>query len=274
MKVLHPLVGYLGAMIVGLAVTAAPAMAHPIHVEFLLSQEPLTPALFLAGVGIAFFVGAGHALTPGHGKTMVAAYLVGTQGTPQQAILLGVVTTLTHTIGVFALGVIALIASRYVVPEDLYPILSLVSGITIFGVGCQLISRRIKSSLHHDHAHSHHHDHSYHETYFHDHKDREPVSIRSLVSLGVAGGLVPCPSALVLLLSAIALHQTVYGMVLVSAFSCGLASVLIVLGILTIYAHHWLERFPSGQTLQRYLPIASAVTITLVGVVLSANAML
>jgi hypothetical protein len=84
MKVLHPLAGYLGAMVVGLAVTAAPAMAHPIHVEFLLSQEPLTPALWLAGMGIAFFVGAGHALTPGHGKTMVAAYLVGTQGTPQR----------------------------------------------------------------------------------------------------------------------------------------------------------------------------------------------
>jgi nickel/cobalt exporter len=170
--------------------------------------------------------------------------------------------------------VIALIASRYVVPEDLYPILSLVSGITIFSVGCQLISRRIRSSLHHEHNHVHHHDHFHHETHSHDRKACEPVSLRSLISLGVAGGLVPCPSALVLLLSAIALHQTVYGMVLVSAFSCGLASVLIGLGILTIYAHHWLDRFPSGQTLQQYLPIASAVTITLVGVVLSANAIL
>jgi nickel/cobalt exporter len=267
MKRLHQFAGYLTVMLFGFALTASPAIAHPLHLEFLLTQ-PLTPALFLAGLGLAFCIGAGHALTPGHGKTMVAAYLVGTQGTPQQAVLLGVVTTLTHTIGVFALGIVALVASRYVVPEDLYPVLSLVSGITIVGVGSQLILDRLQSSSSH-HSHDHHHEHHHHKS----------VATSSLISLGIAGGLVPCPSALVLLLSAIALHQTVYGIVLVSAFSLGLASVLIALGIAAIYAHHWFEQFSfeqfsTGQLLQKYLPIASAIAITLVGVVLSTNALL
>lgn len=262
MKRLHQFAGYLTVMLFGFALTALPAMAHPLHLEFLLTQEPLTPALFLAGLGLAFCIGAGHALTPGHGKTMVAAYLVGTQGTPQQAVLLGVVTTLTHTIGVFALGIVALVASRYVVPEDLYPVLSLVSGITIVGVGSQLILDRLQSSFHHSHDHHHEHHHP------------KSVATSSLISLGIAGGLVPCPSALVLLLSAIALHQTAYGIVLVSVFSLGLASVLIALGITAIYAHHWFEQFSMGQMLQKYLPIASAIAITLVGVVLSANALL
>lgn len=263
MKRLHHFAGYLTVMLLGFALTASPAMAHPLHLEFLLTQEPLTPALFLAGLGIAFCIGAGHALTPGHGKTMVAAYLVGTQGTPQQAILLGVVITLTHTVGVFALGIVALLASRYVVPEDLYPILSLVSGITIVGVGSQLILNRIQSSPS-NHYHDHHHDHHHYKS----------VASSSLISLGIAGGLVPCPSALVLLLSAIALHQAVYGIVLVSAFSLGLASVLIALGIAAIYAHHWFEQFSTGQMIQTYLPLASAIAITLVGVALSANALL
>lgn len=259
-----------------------PAIAHPGHGGVslqALAQRSLTPTMMLTGLGIAFLFGAGHALTPGHGKTMVAAYLVGSRGTPKHALLLGFVTTITHTFAVFALGLLALFASRYVLPEQLYPVLSLISGMTVCGVGLWLLEERLGKLSANDHAHEHDHDqhpHHHHQKadkhQHHHHLPEEAVTLQSLIALGVAGGIVPCPSALVLLLSAIALHREVYGMLLLSAFSLGLASVLVAIGLVFVYACQWLDHLPSGGILLRHLPVVSAAAIILTGLVLTAGA--
>lgn len=239
-------------------------VAHIGHGNFLtqnLARITLSPTLMLSGIGIALIAGAGHALSPGHGKTMVAAYLVGSRGTPQEAILLGLVTTLTHTISVFALGILALLLSKYMLPEQLYPFLSLLSGLMVCGVGFWLLDRYLSPAPKH-----HHH--------IHNNPSDPRVTLQSLLTLGIAGGLAPCPSALVLLLSAIALHQTAYGLLLVCAFSFGLAVVLVSIGLVVIYAHHWLKRFSWAQPFQHYLPILSALTVIAVGSLLMACAVI
>lgn len=303
-----------------LCVSGQPAIAHPGHGTFTqtLVHQTLTPQFRLLGLGIAFLFGMAHAMSPGHGKTMVAAYLVGTRGTPQQALLLGVITTLTHTLGIFLLGFAVLLAANYILPERFYPVLSGLSGLMVFGVGFWLLDQRLQalqatSAHRHDHAHAHSHAHSHVHSYTHGHPrghahlhthgqadDHPPhdshgagvadvatpaVTWRSLLALGIAGGMVPCPSALVLLLSAIALQQTAYGMVLVSVFSLGLAVVLIGLGLLVIYAHQWLDRVavPLGNqgpigphlgAIQRALPLASAIVVIVVGAGLTLSSVL
>jgi len=227
--------------------------AHLSHtssvVPNLLTSEP-TFSTILIGIAIAFGFGAVHALSPGHGKTLVSAYFIGSQGTPQQAVLLGLTITFTHTLSIFLLGVIALFASQYVVPEQSYPVLSFVSGLTIGIVGLNLLRKRLHS---HSHAHSHSHTHA-------------ATSLSSLVKLGIAGGLMPCPSALVMLLSAVALHQISYGLFLVGGFSLGLASVLVILGVVAIYARQWLERLPQTDQMLQKLSIVSAIAIMVIGV--------
>ncbi|MCP6758380.1 MAG: sulfite exporter TauE/SafE family protein [Fischerella sp. CENA71] len=257
---------YLWAILSGMFVllTAKPALAHIGHGEFLtktLIHQQLTPTLVITGFGIAFLFGAGHALSPGHGKTMVAAYLVGSQGTPQQAVLLGLVTTVTHTLGVFILGLVVLVTSQYILPETLYPILSLLSGLTVCGVGFWLLEQRLYA---HEHHHSHHHHHA----------PTKSVTVRSLITLGIAGGIVPCPSALVLLLSAIALHQAAYGVALISAFSLGLASVLVAIGLVVVYAHQWIDRLPNTTRFLQKLSILAAVAVIVTGTALTAIAVI
>ncbi|MDY7012006.1 MAG: sulfite exporter TauE/SafE family protein [Cyanobacteriota bacterium] len=250
---------------------AQPVFAHPGHgtpLETLIGHET-SPSLRLAGLGIAFAIGAGHAFSPGHGKTMVAAYLVGSRGTPQHALWLGLITTMTHTFGVFVLGLLALWMSPYISSEQLYPILSLFGGLIIFLLGLRLLQLRLKEK---GESHSHHpHPHRSHDGEPHSHHPHHAVELekeknwRSLLALGVAGGLVPCPSALVLLLSAIALQQTAYGMLLISSFSLGLASVLIAIGLATVYSRQWLEKMPKLQFLRHSLPLFSAAAIAWIG---------
>ncbi|MGF1934896.1 MAG: nickel/cobalt transporter [Nostoc sp. ChiQUE02] len=253
------------------------AVAHIGHGSFLmqnLAQMTLSPSLMFSGIGIALVAGAGHALSPGHGKTMVAAYLVGSRGTPGQAVVLGLVTTVTHTISVFALGILALLLSQYILPEQLYPFLSLLSGLMVCSVGFWLLDRYLNPTPeHHHHTHndSAHHHHTHNDRH---HSGNSQVTLQSLLTLGIAGGLVPCPSALVLLLSAIALHQTAYGLILVCAFSVGLAIVLVTIGLVIIYAHQWLKGFSWVQPFQQYTPIISAIAVIIVGSVLMACAVI
>jgi nickel/cobalt exporter len=261
---------------------SSPTLAHPGHDANLplpIAQH-LTPELMLTGLGVAFLVGSSHALSPGHGKTMVAAYLVGSRGTIRHAFLLGLITTLTHTFGVFSLGFLMLLASHYIVPEQLYPILSFMSGITVSSVGFWLLLNRLHASNHtHHHSHEHSHHHSGDHEHTHDHLPKDTITLRSLIALGMAGGIIPCPSALVLLFSAIALHQTTYGLLLVTAFSLGLATVLIAIGVLVVHAHHWLDRsvhrmrdrFPIGHYILRFVPLVSTIVVIIVGAVLSAS---
>ena len=214
--------------------------------------------LSLLLLAAAFGWGAVHALSPGHGKGMVAAYLVGTRGTPRHAVALGLTVTVTHTIGVFALGVVTLVLSAWIVPEDLYPWLNLAAGVLVVGVGAGVLRRRLR--LRHAHHHHHHHHHP-------------DISRRGLVAMGASAGLVPCPSALVVLLAAIAQHQVVLGLVLILAFSAGLAATLTALGLAVVHSGRLLGRLPLPGSAVAALPAASALLIVAVGSLLTLRAL-
>jgi ABC-type nickel/cobalt efflux system permease component RcnA len=203
----------------------------------------------------AFGWGAVHALSPGHGKAMVAAYLVGTRGTARHAAALGATVTVTHTAGVVLLGVVALTLSAFVLPEQLYPWLSLASGLLVLAVGAAVLRSRARKRRHaHHHHHHHHHEHD--------------LSARGIVAMGASAGLIPCPSALVVLLGAVAQHQLALGMVMIVAFSLGLAATLTVLGVLVVRA----SRLPLPGDVARVLPTLSALAIVGVGVLLTIQA--
>lgn len=287
----------------------------------LIELKELTPGVALLALLLAAGLGGLHALSPGHGKAVVGAYLVGSRGTPRHAAFLGLAVTVTHTSSVFALGLVTLFASRYVLPEKLFPALSLVSGAIVLVVGLSLFVRRLRAALggpahlhehshahDHEHAHGHEHGHSpdhehVHEpehahSHAHDHShtrdhthhqhpveeghvhmhggrahshlppgaDDAPVTWRSLLALGVSGGLLPCPSALVVMLSAIALGRVGFGLLLIVAFSLGLSAVLTGVGLLFVYAGRMMKNssIASGR-LARSLPVVSAFVITCVG---------
>lgn len=235
--------------------------------------------MLLLALLTAFGWGAMHALTPGHGKTIVAAYLVGSRGTTRHALFLGLTTTITHTAGVFVLGLLTLFASQSILPEQLYPWLGVISGVLVVAIGLSLFSGRLRTltrpdvhSHNHDHNHDHAHTHNHDHTHDHGHSyvppvaDDSPVTWRSLLALGVSGGLLPCPSALVVMLSAIALQRIGFGLLLIVVFSLGLASVLTAIGVLFVHAGRLFERIPMGGRLIQALPVASALFITIVGV--------
>jgi nickel/cobalt transporter (NicO) family protein len=204
----------------------------------------------------AFGWGALHALSPGHGKAMVAAYLIGTRGRARHAVALGATVTITHTIGVFALGVVTLALSQYVLPEDLYPWLNLAAGVMVVAIGAGVLRSRIRHvKHHHDHHHHHHHE----------------VTRRGLLGMGAAAGLIPCPSALVVLLAAVSQHEVGLGMLLIVAFSLGLAGTLTALGLAVVYARRLVPRLKLPR-LAAALPAASALLIVGVGCILTVNA--
>jgi nickel/cobalt exporter len=213
----------------------------------------------------AFGWGALHALSPGHGKSMVAAYLVGTRGTARHAAALGATVTIAHTAGVFALGLVTLALSQYVLPEDLYPWLTLVSGLLVVGVGAAVLRARLRSARWNAHAHSHHHE-------GHSHAHTHDISTKSLIAMGASAGLIPCPSALVVLLGALSQHQVALGLVLILAFSLGLAATITGIGVAVVYARTLLSRVDFTSRAAGALPALSALVIVVVGCVLTAQA--
>lgn len=259
------------------------------RVASLIAIERLTPTVVLIAILGAAFWGAAHALSPGHGKTVVAAYLVGARGTARHAAFLGLTVTVTHTAGVFALGVVTLYLSRYLLPEVLYPWLNVISGLLVVAIGLALARQRLRGQAHsaapgdrahrHDH-HDHTHDHSHlHAGGEHSHSHLPPgadgsgVTWRGLLALGVSGGLIPCPSALVLLLGAISLGRLGFGMVLVLAFSTGLAIVLTGIGLLCVYARQLFARTSLEPRVPKFLPVASALAIALAGLAIVLDAL-
>jgi ABC-type nickel/cobalt efflux system permease component RcnA len=231
---------------------------------------------------------------------MVAAYLVGSRGTPKHAILLGATVTFTHTVSVFILGLGTMFLSRYFMPDRISKVLGIVSGLTIVGIGTMLLWRRARSAAHvhsHTHTHSHQHDHHHHphththdghththdgHTHTHDghththgghthsHVPEGEISMGSLLALGASGGLVPCPSALVLLLSAISIGRPGLGMILLVAFSLGLAIVLMATGMAVLYAKSLFpEPKEKGGAFFRYMPVISAAAIVAIGIVMT-----
>lgn len=258
----------------------------------LLTHKELTPWMILLALVVSFGLGGLHALTPGHGKTIVAAYLVGSRGTLKHAAFLGATVTFTHTISVFALGFATLFLFRYIVPEKITQVLGVISGLSIVAIGAWTLYGRLRGARHahhhthmhthshadghgHDHVHApgdgHHHPHSHsHGPGGHSHMP-ETISFGGLVALGVSGGLVPCESALVLLLSMIALGRAGLGLLLLLSFSAGLALVLTGIGILVLYAKKLIpeSKRTAGGGVFRWLPVASAAVVTIIGVLMT-----
>jgi nickel/cobalt exporter len=290
----------------------------------LVGRPELTVGVGLVAVGLALFLGALHAFAPGHGKTVMAAYLVGGHGTRRQVVLIGLTVTATHTVGVLLLGV-ALSVTSSVAPEHLYPWLGLVGGLLLLGIGTTLLRaarRRPAVDHHHDHHdHDHHdhdhHDHDHHDHDHHDHDEREhhhhdqpalagphrgstltaprpaplrhshggrehshlpadPTSLRTrdLLLVGLAGGLVPTPSAVVVLVGALALGRAWFGVLLVVGYGLGMAATLVTIGALLARGRGALERRWAGRRSTgpgrwlRLLPVATSLTIVVVGVLL------
>jgi ABC-type nickel/cobalt efflux system permease component RcnA len=225
---------------------------------------PLSAGVALGALLVAAMLGAFHALTPGHGKTIVGAYLVGTRGTWRHAVFLGLVVTATHTAGVYALGAATLAASAWILPERVLPWLSIASGLLVLGVGATLAGARLEEALH---AHGHEHDH--------DHGAPVDVAptLGNLIALGVSGGLLPCPSALVVMLGAIALGRTAFGLALILAFSVGLAAVLTAIGLVLVSARQLFDRLPIDGRFARFAPVASAAVISLAGLAIVLDAL-
>jgi nickel/cobalt transporter (NicO) family protein len=220
----------------------------------LVARDHLGVWVVLASLAVALFWGAAHALSPGHGKTIITAYLVGRRGTPRHAALLGLIVTVTHTIGVFALGIVTLVLSRFIVPEQLYPWLNLASGLLVVGIGLSVLRSRVRHRGHHHHHHAH------------------DLSRRSLLAVGVSGGLLPCPSALVVLLAAISLHRVGFGLLLIVAFSAGLALTITGIGLVAVLARTAFGRVSFNGRVLSLLPTVSALVIVVAGVGMTARA--
>src|SRR5213593_3387361 len=195
----------------------------------LISQAQLSLFGLAAALLLAFGLGILHALTPGHGKTVITAYLVGTRGTRGQALVLGPIVALSHTAGVLLLGAVTLSASRLITPERLYPYLSTAAGVIVLGIGVTLLARRIRGRGGHGHDHAHGHAHERLAT-------TTALGWRPLVALGLSGGLVPSASALLLLLGAIHFDRIGLGMVLILAFGFGMAATLVTVGLALVGA--------------------------------------
>ena len=231
--------------------------------ESLITRDDLGLGVILVSLLVAAFWGAAHALTPGHGKAIVAGYLVDSRGRLRHALLLGLIVTATHTAGVFALGLVTLLLSRFIVPERLYPWLTLASGLLVVGVGAAVLAGRVRRERRHHHHHHHDHEHPH-----------EPGYGRGgLLGVGIAAGLLPCPSALVVLLSAIALHRIGFGLALIVAFSVGLAATITTIGLIAVLARRAFCRLSLDGRLVRALPAASALVILAVGTGIIVNAL-
>jgi nickel/cobalt transporter (NicO) family protein len=277
----------------------------------LVAERRLSPGFGLLAVALAVLLGALHALAPGHGKTVMAAYLVGLRGSLRQAATIGATVTVTHSAGVLLLGLV-LSASRAVASERVYPWLGVASGLLLAGVGVTLAARALTGHRHphpHPHGPAHPHPHAAEGhgaeagegpavlgrdpaghgghgahgrgTEGHTHGTGRwggrPLGRRGLVALGLAGGLVPSPSAVVVLLGGIALGHAWFGILLVLAYGTGMAATLTGVGLLLARVRGRVDRRltgPAGSLLARagrLLPVATASVIVVVGLALAAQ---
>jgi ABC-type nickel/cobalt efflux system permease component RcnA len=269
-----------------------------------LIERDLTPSFLVVALLLALGFGAVHALGPGHGKTVMAAYLLGADGRTRDALVVGVAVSAMHTLSVVALGLVTLWASALFPADAVYPWLSLLSGVVVLGLGTWMLRARLKARAarqahhhHHDHAEHHVHEHSHdrvlvgaggpqtterghdHGFGYHSHSAGElPAGVsvtswRGLGAIALSGGLLPSPSALVVLLGSIALGRVAFGLTLVAAFSVGLAGALTLLGIVVIRTRALMAR-RFGARANTSLPICSAATIAALGTYLTVSAVL
>ena len=248
--------------------------------------------------GAALTLGAAHALEPGHGKTVVAAYLVGSRGRNLDAVLLGLVVTFTHSFGIILLGIAAKFSSRYFTEQQLHGYLGIFASLTILVLGIWLIKNRWHA-LHdpnnehghhhffggHDH-HDHHHHHEPQDAHSHEHigsdgsvikhshddhapggaKEKGRLGLFGLIMLGITGGIVPCPAALALLLASMSVGDLGKGLVLVLVFSFGLALALVAIGLLVVNSVRVSGRFIDTERYAPKIAFASALLVTTVGI--------
>jgi nickel/cobalt transporter (NicO) family protein len=284
----------------------------------------LTPLVILASLLTALVIGAGHALTPGHGKTLMAAYLVGSRGTAVHAVGLGLSVAVSHTLGILALAFIVVGAGSVLPPDVVYRVTPVIAGGSIVAIGGWMLFNEIRrrrtrnasgsiayafeSAHSHDPALEHEHgEHGHDGPHEHEHGDEHPhrhgsvheagdqratpgehshggvrhshlppsgatLSWRGLFVLGLAGGLIPSTSALLILLGSIAAGRPAFGLVLVVAFGLGMAAVMTGVGLVMIVARTRLDRMPSRSSLGRIAalaPLVASVAVLGLGFVLT-----
>ena len=245
-----------------------------------LADGSASPPALILGLLLAIGLGAVHAVSPGHGKTLVAAYLIGSRGTVRQAAGLGLTVAVTHTAGVFLLGLVMLAAGQFLVPERVIGWLSAASGLLVVGLGVGLVLQAIRRPPHgHPHDHEHPHDHDHASAHPHRHgPESASLRARNVVALGLAGGMVPSASALIVLLVAVSTGQLVLGLTLIVAFGIGMAAVLGGLAVATTWLRAavlrggGLTRHPLVGRLAGWVPLASGSAVTMAGAVLAFSA--
>ena len=303
----------------------------------LVTRQDLDVGVVLGMLAVALAIGAGHAFLPGHGKTLMGAYLVGTKGRPVDAFLLGAIVSLMHTASVLALGLVLFRVNESISLERVYPSLTVVSGLLAAAFGTFLLvtrSLRIRQARRdhvagHDHLHDHDHalahdiepepvpvlaavgaaghdhlhahaqaqghahghghgqdgeagtpsrprgrqfGHSHGAGHWHTHElppDVPPFSRRGIVMLATSGGLVPSPSAVLVVVSAFSLGRVGLGLSLIGAFSLGLAGTLTLIGLSLVFGRGFVERH-WGRSLE-LLPVAGALAMVALGLALAAR---
>ncbi len=275
----------------------------------IFGSADLTPIVLLVSLLTAIGLGAAHALTPGHGKTLMAAYLVGSRGTALHAVGLGLSVTLSHTVGILALAAIIVGAQGVLAPDVVVRTAPVVAAISIVLIGGWMLVGEIRrrrgvaaaaraTAQDHDHGHDHPHAHDHahpadrpaqahvpeHEPGYHEHGGvghthlppaGSTITWRSLFVLGLAGGLIPSTSALLILLGSIAAGRPAFGLVLVVAFGLGMALVMGGVGVALVFARGRLERFDGASVLGRtstLVPLAASVVVLSLGLYLTAQA--
>ena len=277
-------------------------------------EANLTPFVLLLSIVTAAALGAGHALTPGHGKTLMAAYLVGTRGTSLHALGLGLSVSLSHTVGILVLAAIVVGAADVLPPDVVVRTAPLVAALSILAIGGWMLigelrrrrsiaaSMKAHAAAEHEHAAAHEHDHPHeheHDAHEHEHEHEHQahdagehshggvrhshlpaagstITWRSLFVLGLAGGLIPSTSALLILLGSIAAGRPAFGFILVVAFGLGMAGVMTGIGLVMVFARGRLDRLPGGGGLGRVrdtVPLVAAVLVFGFGLYLTAQAL-
>lgn len=279
---------------------SAPSAVRSNHLSDMLARGTSNPLFVLLTLLVAVALGALHALEPGHGKTLLAVSLVGARATVAQAAILAGSLTVAHTAGVLLLGIAIILLKGYLVPEAIYPWITLVSGLVIAAIGARAVARQIIARQAYAHAHSHGHPHAHehehvHEHHPHDHGEHHyhahggdhthahddeaharshaipgdaPLRFGATVWAAMSGGVAPCPAALVVLLAAIAQNVVAYGIVVIVFFSFGLAATLTGLGVGVVRGASWLSARPRFERFARYGPLVSAVVIAVIGSVM------
>lgn len=242
----------------------------------------------------AVIVGALHALEPGHAKSLMAAYLVAIRGNAAQAVTLGISAAIGHTIVVWALAIAALAFGARYIAEDAEPWLTALSGVLIIMLAARMLwalRHRYGHSHpahdhghHHDHGHdhAHAHDHGHHHDHGHDHdrhhghshappKIHGHVTTGQIVWFGFTGGLMPCPSALAVLLICVQLKAFTLGVAMVGAFSVGVGATLVAIGLAVVWSSGKLTKvWPGFDRMAQRLPYLSAGLVMVVGVIMTA----